>query len=700
MRREHTGRPRTVLLTLTLAAASLLTSPADAATWRGKVAGDARAPEAAARALVAREAARLGLGAGDQAEPVARRTSPSGTWVRLGRWRDGVRVEGGDVVVHQTRDGRLDLARTRDVPPPARAAAQRRSRIAPAAAERLARAAVPLGGAVRTDRLELVYFPIGDELRLAWDVLLSADEPVARRRVVVDAHTGEVLRAADLIRNVTGSGQVFTPNPVVTLQDNSLLDGGDADAAVPPAAYDLVGLQGLDPASGGLFRLTGPYVRAIDLESPIGAPPAEPTADFVYTRSNPAFEWVMVYHHIDGVQRWIQSLGFTNVANRRVDVDAHGLGGDDNAHYVPDGFGAGYIAMGDGGVDDGEDGDVIVHEYGHAVQDDQCPNCFYANESGAMGEGFSDFLAVAYFLSASGGFQDACLGDWDAVSYADESPPCLRRVDGSKRYPDDVIFHVHADGEIWSGLLWDVVLELSGGPSPTPVARDTVVALVLESHFLVPSDPSFIEGAQALLDADQMLFAGAHQAVLEAKLAARGLLPPEPAIFGGGAARTDCAGAFEYVNPTNRFGPVSSRQECRDNDPSCDADGVAGQCTFRMTYCLGRIGHPVCFPRPSLLFEMLAPRPDHRRPELAAIGEALASAVASLPGAVRGGTHDNVVGWAPALAAGSCAPPADLVVPLKLAPTGFRRSTVSLRTRALTVGLERDPDTLRLTCLP
>src|SRR5206468_2225460 len=124
--------------------------------------------------------------------------------------------------------------------------------------------------------------------------------------------------------------------------------------------------------------------------------------------------------------------------NRQIDVDAHGVDGEDNSQYVPDGSGTGYVAFGDGGVDDAEDGEVIVHELGHAAQDNQCPNCFGGPESGAMGEGFGDFLAAAYFLNVSAGFQDACVADWDSTEYSFTNPPCLRRLDTAKHYPEDI----------------------------------------------------------------------------------------------------------------------------------------------------------------------------------------------------------------------------------------------------------------------
>jgi zinc metalloprotease ZmpB len=46
-------------------------------------------------------------------------------------------------------------------------------------------------------------------------------------------------------------------------------------------------------------------------------------------------------------------------------------------------------------VDDAEDGEVIVHEYGHSVQDGQVPGFGTNLESGANGEGHSDYQAMA-----------------------------------------------------------------------------------------------------------------------------------------------------------------------------------------------------------------------------------------------------------------------------------------------------------------
>jgi hypothetical protein len=48
------------------------------------------------------------------------------------------------------------------------------------------------------------------------------------------------------------------------------------------------------------------------------------------------------------------------------------------------------IKYGSGAVDDAEDADVILHEYGHSIQDDQVPGFGAGHQAGSIGEGFGD----------------------------------------------------------------------------------------------------------------------------------------------------------------------------------------------------------------------------------------------------------------------------------------------------------------------
>ena len=79
----------------------------------------------------------------------------------------------------------------------------------------------------------------------------------------------------------------------------------------------------------------------------------------------------MAYHWVTQAQRYLQSLGLRNVDNRQQLLRIDQFGGDNS--FYRDGTSKLTITLGKGGVDDAEDAEVIVHEYGHSVQDDQVP---------------------------------------------------------------------------------------------------------------------------------------------------------------------------------------------------------------------------------------------------------------------------------------------------------------------------------------
>ena len=255
--------------------------------------------------------------------------------------------------------------------------------------------------------------------------------------------------------STTGSAQVFVPNPVQSLGNESLTDQKDSDAAVPAAAYHSVQLTNLD----GSGFLHGDYAT---VKSETGNPAFSPTNTFAYTRSQDEFEQVMAYYWITEAQKYIQSLGF-GTTRRAIDnqpqrVRINQLGYDnsfEDNHPVLE------IRYGKGGVDDAEDAEVILHEYGHAIHDSQ--NFSFASEqAGAISEGFGDYWAVTVsdVVSRRLGVPEReplpCVADWDSVSYTTEVPHCLRRLDEPLHFPADLNGEVHHDGQIWSHALWDI----------------------------------------------------------------------------------------------------------------------------------------------------------------------------------------------------------------------------------------------------
>ncbi|MBI2876007.1 MAG: choice-of-anchor D domain-containing protein [Candidatus Tectomicrobia bacterium] len=453
-----------------------------------------------------------------------RRESLGGTHLHFKQLHRGLVIHGASLSIHIDREGRVRQVSNHSLPEirdPIETSAGGPTLAQEAA---LARAWEHLGvrGALRGEPWAgQVIYPQGESARLAWQVSLPARHPLGDWLVLVDARTGEILEVKNLLKHLSGKGRVFDPNPVVTLKDRDglLSDQEDRREAVPEEAYFPVTLEGLD----GSGFLKGLYVDTVKTPQRV----RRPNLDFSCYRDEACFEEGMAYYHIDRYQRYLQSLGFAGQkailarpqwvnARDLTDEDPRDGEPDDNSFFSPT---TGVIHYGIGGVDDAEDAEIILHEYGHALQEDQVPGFAGENgEGGALGEGFGDYIAASFL--ARGSFDEACVGDWDARG-GDPPQPCVRRVDDNKHYPEDFVFEVHADGEIWSAALWELRRTLG------PEAADR---LVLEANFSLDPHAGFREGAEAVLQADAILNSGAHQGVIRAIFEKRGLLLPPDAF--------------------------------------------------------------------------------------------------------------------------------------------------------------------------
>jgi hypothetical protein len=308
----------------------------------------------------------------------------------------------------------------------------------------------------------------------------------------------------------TAPAQVFAPNPVADLGIQTLTDQKDADyfSADPVLknAYHRVTLTDLD----GSGTLTGAYAKVI---SETGK--AATGTSFIFTRDQDQFEQVMGYYWITRAQLYIQSLGFGSTlpaVNKRQQLLRINQFGGDNSFYR-EGTGKLTITLGKGGVDDAEDAEVIVHEYGHSVQDNQVPGFGSTLESGAIGEGFGDYLAVTVSAHEAPTADEPCVADWDSTSYTSTVPHCLRRVDGDKHYPEDLEGEVHADGEIWSRALWDIRTALG------PKLADTII---IRAQFGFAADTTMRAAAAATI-ATAGIYGAATKRAVTAAFVARGL---------------------------------------------------------------------------------------------------------------------------------------------------------------------------------
>jgi cysteine-rich repeat protein len=165
-------------------------------------------------------------------------------------------------------------------------------------------------------------------------------------------------------------------------------------------------------------------------------------------------------------------------------------------------------------------------------------------------------------------------------------------------------------------------------------------------------------------------------------------------IFGGGKSTTDCYAAWRIDNASNdpRFdkrGGVNPKQRCRDNDPACDFDGgVTGSCTFHLALCVNNSEPSGCTEDRLASWTVLSPSEKQAltRPALAAVRAALLGAV--VPNVVGAGDPDT------------CSPDAEVVLPLRGGPGGYKASKLTLKTAAAIYSGDVDRDNLQLRCDP
>jgi pre-peptidase/thrombospondin type 3 repeat protein/fungalysin/thermolysin propeptide len=434
---------------------------------------------------------------------VAERQSHGTTFVHVRQRVGGVPVLGSDATLSLGADGaRLLVDHTWG-----RLAAPAAARLSKAASVRVARAAIHLRALRTPVRAARVVLP--ELRRLAWRVLLPAARPLGDFEVLVDARSGKVLRVRNLLKEATTPALVFDPNPVVEQGSrDGIADNNNSDTGVPASLYRSVTLEDLDPGQ----CLRGAWVR-IDVSV------ACANLGGAKRSSSIQFDSAMAYFHIDRMQRYLQSLGFTNVVHRSIPVNPQ-IDNQDNSYYSPT---TGALNFGTGGVDDAQDGDVISHEYGHAIQDSEVPGFGVNTEGGTLGEGFGDYWQAA--MSANQGNADifnTCFAEFDTTFVSDDPLPCLRRVDQEWTVAQAVQncggHEIHCVGQAWSNLLWTIRKQL-GGP-----AADR---LIVQSQFSYAVQSGFRDAGLALLFADQQLNAGANRGFLLNLLETRGFLSQE-----------------------------------------------------------------------------------------------------------------------------------------------------------------------------
>ena len=303
---------------------------------------------------------------------------------------------------------------------------------------------------------------------------------------------------------------VFLPDPLTTAEEqygSPYVDADDADISQLNEQMQEVTIEA--DFNGTFFTLESPWISFNEHSGPTNTPAISSTPEFNFTREDDRFEEVNTFYHINTYQQHIQDLGFNNLVNYQISVDVHALNGADNSNFN-NSHSPPRLSFGDGGVDDAEDADVIIHEYGHAIMHSAAPGTNGGTERRALDEGIGDYFAASYSRHLSEyGWQRVY--SWDGHNEFWNG----RVVESSKHYPENLVGNIYADAEIWSSTL----MQIWGD-----IGRDKTDRIMLQSAYSYAEGMSMPDAAQLFLNAEQALYGGQYEWQVRHRMFERGLI--------------------------------------------------------------------------------------------------------------------------------------------------------------------------------
>jgi len=410
---------------------------------------------------------------------------------------------------------------------------------------------------------------VGGESRLAWHIYTDVG-PEEWYEILLDAYTGELLLRHNLYL-FEAQGTVYTEAPDKGARQLVSFVG---DTTINTAA----GWMGTSTVSTGNnveAYLDTNADNVADNNNGAGLSVGHATSatqDFTFPfsttvdpRTQQAAVVTNLFYYNNIMHDFSYNLGFTETA-RNFQVNNFGRGGTGNDSVraeAQDGSGtnnANFATPPDGSRprmqqflftsptpdrDSSVDGDVVFHEYGHGISNRLIGNgstALSGTQSGAMGEGWSDYWAITIN-------NDGAVGE-----YVTNNPAGIRRaaytVPAAAVHDSyaDLGAGVHADGEVWAATLWDLRTQLGSAITDR---------IVLNGMKFTPTRPSYLNARDGIIQADQNLNGGANRCTIWTVFARHGM--GVSAVGNDGTTHVaatdvpaDCGGACSFsINPTS-----------------------------------------------------------------------------------------------------------------------------------------------------
>ncbi|MBK7958312.1 MAG: hypothetical protein IPK03_09445 [Bacteroidetes bacterium] len=201
------------------------------------------------------------------------------------------------------------------------------------------------------------------------------------------------------------------------------------------------------------FLLETDRFRMVDKSSPQNNVPQLFERSFNYTRFDDEFESVNAFYHISMFSDYIKRLGFANLEDSFLDIDALGKL-DDNSAFLEN-MNPQLLIFGEGGIDDAEDADVVIHEYGHYLAAQAAPYSNEGHERKSIDEANCDYFATSYSRNLSS-YRWNDMFTWDGHNEFWQG----RQMINELKYPMDTSTSIHINGTIWAAMLCELQTEI------------------------------------------------------------------------------------------------------------------------------------------------------------------------------------------------------------------------------------------------
>lgn len=349
-----------------------------------------------------------------------------------------------------------------------------------------------------------VYVEVKDANNNATERIYGANEWLYQKEAHIYHHQGP--------NDTTVNAYVFNPDPLtssLSVYGGMYIDS--SDARVPALEAERV-LKPVVLTTGllGSILMENDAVRLEDFAPPFSGITPGSSASFEFSRDEDGFEDMNVLYHLLEQYKHLQTLGFAGYPGYRIPVDPHGFNGADNSRVNVSTTPVS-IEFGEGGVDDAEDADVLIHEYNHALQRSFTGTGANSGERQNIEEALADYFCVSYSKNLSN-FNFDKIFTWDGHNEYWSG----REATSTKNYKN-ITFNSNPYQH--SDLFVASLLEIYDS-----LGRDKSDQVIWEAMFSLNPGTTMPQFAMATLRADQDLNGGIHNSAIKSAFVNYGIL--------------------------------------------------------------------------------------------------------------------------------------------------------------------------------